>query len=84
MEVAGNEFPTFVDPTLHFRILFDFWTTFDEIGPKFRKCVLGRMEEFGGPWSRFWHVVSFDGNALIRIKMTTLKKRPAIIILFAL
>ena len=40
LEVTGHDFGTFVDPTLLFRILFDFWTIFDEIGPKFRKCVL--------------------------------------------
>ena len=75
LQVAGHDFGTFVDATLVFRILFDFWTIFDQYGPKFRKCVLGRMEGFGGRWSRFSHVVSLDGNALIQRKMTILTKK---------
>ena len=45
--VAGHGFGTFVDPTLLFGILFDFWTIFDQHGPKFRRCVLGRLGGLG-------------------------------------
>ena len=58
--------------TLLFGILYDFWSINVQIGPKFWKCVWFRR--FVGSWSRFRHVVSFDGNTLIQIKMTNSKK----------
>ena len=35
LEVPGHDFGTFVDSTLVFGILFDIWSIFGQIGPKF-------------------------------------------------
>ena len=46
LEVAGHEFATFVDPTLHLRILLDFWTIFDENSKPFHRPQT-QIQNFG-------------------------------------